>query len=417
MRIGVDLRAMQVGHQLRGIGEVLRQACVQLDRRLPATDAFVGFHDPPGPPVGPVLQRVLPSGRPATTVDMPPAAGRLGRVRDNLSPEQVATMGEACDVLLQFDFQLGVPSSVPTVLVVHDQIPLVLGDRYPATYWPHYGAARRAGLGHRVAAERALRRKVYERNLANGLRRAAHVVANSAHTARTTLDFAHEHGVSDLDDRLQVALLGHEPPSEVAPLNVMERDRVEALGLDRTPYLLYVGGVDDRRRVDLLVAAFNELRARGRELGLVLAGDSFATVSGIGVERTRQAVATSSYRHDIHLLGFVSEAERAWLYGRAAAVAFPSEHEGFGLPVIEALAVGAPVVAFEGTAVDEVCGPNGELVAPGWRPLADGLDRVLARPSDERERLAAAGRAWAAGFTWDALGAALAGHVEAHRPT
>lgn len=416
MRVGIDLRAMQVGHQFRGIGEVLRQACRQLDGRLPPGDEVVGFHEPPGPSVGGLLPALFTSGRTTSLVDVPPAAGRLGRLQDNLSPEQVACFASSCDVLLQVDFQLGVPLGVPTVLVVHDQIPYLLGDRYPDIYWPTYGAARRAGLGHRSALERSLRRRIYERNLTNALVRAAHVVANSAHTGRTTLAFARDHDVPGLEARLTVARLGLDAGPAPREPNVMERMRFEALGLETTPFLLYVGGVDDRRRIDLLVAAFNDLRARGIDLKLVLAGDSFATVAGIGVASARRAVATSSYAADIHLLGFVSEAERAWLYGRTEAFAFPSEHEGFGLPVLEALGAGAPVVAFDNTSLQEVCGPNCELVAPTWAALAAGVERLLARPADEKALDAAAGREWAAGFTWDTLGAELERHIQELRP-
>ncbi len=421
MRVGIDLRAMQVGHELRGIGEVLRHACRQLDARLPAHHVIVGFHDAPGPPVGALLASLFGSGRATSLVDLPPAAVRWERLRDTVSPAQAAAMAASCDVLLQFDPLLGVPPGVPTVVVVHDQIPLLLGDRYPETYWPRYGAARRRGLPRRAAAERAARRWLYERNLTRALVRAHHVVANSHHTERTTLAFAADHGITDLASRLSVARLGHDPRTEgdadVRGPNVMERARFEALGLDRTPFVLYLGGVDDRRRIDLLVAAFNDLRARGVDLKLVLAGDSFATIDAIGVARTRDAVRRSSYGHDLHLLGYVSPAERAWLYERAEAFAFPSEHEGFGLPVLEALAAGCAVVAFDNTAVAEVAGPNSELVAPDWPALASGIEHLLHRSPETKAADAEAGRVWASGFTWDTLGQELADRIATVTPS
>lgn len=421
MRVGIDFRAMQVGHQHRGIGEVLRNACLQLDHRLPATDEVVALYDEPGPPIAPLLADLFGPDRTTTMVAMPPAAARLQRLqrlRDSLSPEQRQAMVGACDVLVQFDFLLGVPEDLPTVVVVHDQVPILLGDRYPQIYWPHYGVARRRGLPRRVAAERALRRWLYEHNLTNALRRAAHVVTNSHHTARTTLAFAREQGVGGLEPRLSVAPLGCDRPGrdETQP-NVMERTRFEALGLVDTPFVFYLGGVDDRRRIDLLVSAFNNLRAGGIDLKLVLAGDSFATVASVGVETARRALVSSSYAHDIHLMGFVSPAERAWLHGRAGAFVFPSEHEGFGLPVLESLAAGCAVVAFDNTSLPEVCGPNCELVAADWRSLADGIERLLARTPDEKAAGAEAGRAWAAGFTWDTLGQVLAHQLDRLRPS
>ena len=101
MRVGIDFRAMQVGHQFRGIGEVLRNACLQLDQRLPAGDEIVAFHDAPGPPVAPVLAGLFGPDRTTSVVDMPPAAARRHRLRDSLSPDQAKVMAGACDVLVQ----------------------------------------------------------------------------------------------------------------------------------------------------------------------------------------------------------------------------------------------------------------------------------------------------------------------------
>lgn len=419
MRIGIDMRAMQIGHQFRGIGEVLRNACRQIDHRNSSTDEIVVFIDPTGSSVEPIVADVFGSDRPRELIGLPHARRRSKwrRLFDSLSPQQSDLIRSSCDVFVQFDFLLGVPEGVPSVLVVHDQIPILLGDRYPHIYWPHYSVARRSGQPPRTAAARAARRWLYERNLARSLDRARWVLADSQHTAATTLDFARSRGPTALDERLSVALLGQGAARD-APLdlNAMEHARIVGLGLDRSPFVLYMGGVDDRRRIDLLVAAFNDLSARGVELELVLAGDSFASVAGIGVERTRVAIASSSYADHIHLLGFVSGAERAWLYGRAEAFAFPSEHEGFGLPVLEALAAGCPVVAFDNTSMPEVCGPNSELVAADWRSLGAGLERMLNRSAEHKEAAAAHGRAWASRFTWDTIGAALQERIDAVRP-
>lgn len=416
MRIGIDFRAMQIGHQYRGIGKVLRSACLQLAERLPASDEVVAFFDTSGSPVAPLLASLFGPDRTTTLVAMAPAAvglQRVQRLRDSLSPAQVEVLRGACDVLVQFDFLLGVPASPPTVVVVHDQVPILLGDRYPDIYWPHYGVARRSGLPRRAAAERALRRWLYEHSLANALKRAAHVLVDSHHTGQTTLTFAEERAVHRLQARLTVAQLGHGPTggAETEP-NVMERTRFEALGLVDTPFIFYLGGVDDRRRIDLLVSAFNQLRASGNDLKLVLAGDSFATVASVGVESARRALVSSSYTHDIHLLGFVSDAERDWLYHRAEAFAFPSEYEGFGLPVLESLAAGCAVVAFDVPSLQEVCGPNCELVAADWRALAGGVERLMARTIEQKADDAGAGIAWAAGFTWDTLGEALTSCID-----
>ena len=415
MRIGIDFRAMQIGHQYRGIGEVLRNACRELDRRAPATDEFVAFVDPTGLSVAPILEDVFGSDRAVVIVALPHARRRAKwrRVLDSLSPRQSELIRSSCDVLLQFDFQLGVPEGVASVVVVHDQIPIILGDRYPHIYWPHYRVARRSGQPVRTAAVRASRRWLYEQNLARVLGRATWVLADSQHTAQTTTAFARSHGVDDLASRLTVALLGHSAVSgPTEPLNVMEQDRIAGLGLAEVPFVFFLGGADDRRRIDLLVAAFNGLRARGTNFKLVLAGDTFSSVAAVGSEAGRRAIASSSYRHDIHLMGFVTRAERAWLYRTAAAFVFPSEFEGFGLPVLESLALGCPVVAFDNSSLPEVAGPNAELVGESWRELAAGIERLIARDPKQKQIDAVAGQAWAAGFTWETLGLVLADRLD-----
>lgn len=418
MRIGIDFRAMQMGHELRGIGEVLRSACAELDKRLPSADEIVAFTDPRGDSVAGLLDTIFASGRATSEVGLPFTRRRekWRRLFDSLSPVQTEAIQQSCDVLLQFDPLLGATEIIPTVVVVHDQIPLVLGDRYPHIYWPHLGAALRAGMAPRVAADRAARRTLYERALSRALRRASRVIANSAHTAGTTQSFALEHGIADLPERMEVALLGHRPP-DTAPvlLGVMDRARFEGLGLTEHPFLLFIGGADDRRRIDWLVAAFNDLRARETECKLALAGDTFATVDTIGNARAREAVDASSYRDDICLLGYLNNDERTWLYRHAEVFAFPSEMEGFGLPVLEALAHGCPVVAFDNSSLPEVAGPNALLVPEGWRHLARGIDRQLHRGDDDKATGAAAGQAWAEGFTWDPMADALVRAIDAHR--
>ena len=411
MRIGIDYRAMQIGHERRGIGEVLRSASAELDQRLPPDDEIVALVDQRGVSVRPLLADAFPSGRAHREVGLPYTRRRekWRRLFDSLSPAQTEVIEQSCDALLQFDPLLGVADVVPTLVVVHDQIPLLLGDRYPHIYWPHLGPALRAGLAPRVAADRAARRVLYERALTRALARARLVVANSAHTAATTEAFAEQFGIGDLDRRMRVARLGARPPSaEPEPLDVMDQARIDGLGLAETAFVLFVGGADDRRRIDWLVAAFNDRRARGADLRLVLVGDTFASVDTIGSEAARRAVASSSYRDDIFLLGFVSTAERDWLYRHAAVFAFPSELEGFGLPVLEALGHGCPVVAFDNSSLPEVAGPNALLVEEGWRSLANGIDVQMARPPAQQQADAEAGRAWAATFTWEPMATALA---------
>jgi glycosyltransferase involved in cell wall biosynthesis len=106
-------------------------------------------------------------------------------------------------------------------------------------------------------------------------------------------------------------------------------------------------------------------------------------------------------RRRIVLTGYVSDATKAALLGGAEALAYPSLYEGFGLPVLEAMAIGTPVLASNVSALPELVGDAGLLVDPtDAAAIAAGLESLLSDP-DLRARLSARGRVRAGEFTWD----------------
>ena len=130
---------------------------------------------------------------------------------------------------------------------------------------------------------------------------------------------------------------------------------------------------------------------------LVLAGSA-----GYGAHEILARIQASPRRADIELAGYVSDSRLAQLYARAAIFAFPSLDEGFGMPVLEAMAWGVPVITSNGSALKEVAGDAALLVDPRDANSIAGALNALAEDSILRERLAGLGRARAAKFTWDA---------------
>lgn len=164
--------------------------------------------------------------------------------------------------------------------------------------------------------------------------------------------------------------------------------------VERENMVLFVGAIQRRKNVARLVRAFEGMPP---DWTLVLAGAS----DGYGAAEELQAVHNSPRRSSIDLLGYVSDGELNRLYRRARIFAFPSLDEGFGMPVLEAMAHGVPVIASQSSALPEVAGDAALLVDPmDSGALADALWRLATNP-DLRDDLARRGLERARTFTWE----------------
>jgi glycosyltransferase involved in cell wall biosynthesis len=166
-------------------------------------------------------------------------------------------------------------------------------------------------------------------------------------------------------------------------------------GLDR-PYLLFVGTLQPRKNLERLLIAFDRVAAERPELGLALVG-----AGGWQRERLDRALADVCARDRVRLLGYVPDQDLPSLYAGSLGLAFPSLYEGFGLPALEAMACGAPVLTSATSSMPEVVGEAGLLVDPlDVDAIAAGLARLADDPSLRCE-LGRRGLAQAAGFTWE----------------
>lgn len=157
--------------------------------------------------------------------------------------------------------------------------------------------------------------------------------------------------------------------------------------------ILHVGAIQRRKNLIRLVEAFEALPAGWK---LVLAGGS-----GYGEDEVRARIERSPRRGDIERPGYVTPAELEQLYERAAIFAFPSLGEGFGIPVLEAMVRGIPVVTSDRTATAEVAGDAALRVNPlDSSAIAGALERIIESEPLQNE-LRHAGVAQAAKFTWD----------------
>ena len=156
------------------------------------------------------------------------------------------------------------------------------------------------------------------------------------------------------------------------------------------PYLLYVGDADPRKNLPRTIEAFGRCAAGG-DFELLIAGGGAA-----GAGDVREALERTSA--PVRLLGYVPDEDLPALYAGAAAFLFPTLYEGFGLPVLEAMASGTAVLGGSEGSVPEIAGEHAVLVDPrDPAAIADGIGRVLEFPAEARE----AARLHAAEFTWE----------------
>lgn len=171
-------------------------------------------------------------------------------------------------------------------------------------------------------------------------------------------------------------------------------------GLRPAEYVLFTGTLEPRKGVDDLIAAWEDLRPRPK---LVLCGDRGW---GLGAVRTR--IARLERAGDLVVTGFVGATVLAALYRNALLLAYPSRWEGFGLPPLEAMACGTPVVATRAGAIPEVTGDAALLVARGdVAELRSAMARVIASTA-LRDEMRARGLQRAKLFSWERSAALMA---------
>lgn len=173
------------------------------------------------------------------------------------------------------------------------------------------------------------------------------------------------------------------------------------------PYAVAVGSTNARKNLLRMLEAFAEVAVQFPDTDLVVVGAADADEEAIA-----DAVGRLGFADRVHRVGYVPDAELASIVAAARCLVFPSRYEGFGMPVIEAMAVGVPVAASAAPSLDDACG----MAAARFDPLDSGaIAQAVADLLDGGSRvdeLVAAGRAHAARFTWAAAGQSIAEAIE-----
>jgi glycosyltransferase involved in cell wall biosynthesis len=219
--------------------------------------------------------------------------------------------------------------------------------------------------------------------------RADHVIAVSQSTRRDLIEL-----YRTSPDK--VSVLYHGVTADFRPVN--DASQLEAVrqkyGLGNQPFILSVGTIQPRKNYQRLIQAFAELP---EEYSLVIVGSK-----GWDYQLVLNEVVTQGLTHRVHFPGFADDADLPALYSAASLFVYPSLYEGFGLPVLEAMACGTPVVAANRSSLPEVVADAGLLVSPtDVASIAEGMKQVLMDTKLHRS-MAEAGLSRAAKFSWTA---------------
>jgi glycosyltransferase involved in cell wall biosynthesis len=241
-----------------------------------------------------------------------------------------------------------------------------------------------------------------------GLMRAAKVIAVSLATKTDVeglLDIPAEH-IRLIYNAPDPRFFEHEPPTDARAAGpeilVLERRRILERYQITYPFLLYAGTIRPQKNIPRLVEAFAVLRGEleshplYKDLRLVIIGDELSRYPGV-----RRAVVQTRMANAVRFLGFVPFDTLRVFYEAAAAFVFPSLYEGFGLPPLEAMACGTPVVTSNVSSLPEVVDEAAMIVNPeNVFDIARGIKEVLL-DQQLRERLVLAGLHQARRFSWE----------------
>lgn len=373
MKIGIDISSLQGPHRLRGIGYV---ATNFLKNIPPDTETvFVLYADPKGEvPIDEVIANLdlqhityevrLLQEKHSSTKELPGKLKYFSKAIKKFHELLAYSRGDTriketkdLDAFLQLDQSSPLPKlryGKHLYFIAYDVIPYVL----EADYLWSFRTARRQGLSRKAALKCVVRRHLYIKKIRLNSKRATRIFAISKTTQHDFETYVKVPSKKIINITLGLSVLTHNKSTHNGMVN---RYQDTSWGYLPTPtslngeeFLLFIGGADHRRKLEDLVTAFNHLRAENVDVKLVLSGDSMKGPRNISTHSVQNALMDSAYRNDIYFVGFSDDTTRDWLYENALAFVFPSVYEGFGLPVLEAMSYGTPVICYENNAVKEV---------------------------------------------------------------
>jgi len=232
--------------------------------------------------------------------------------------------------------------------------------------------------------------KLHTKRINRIVERADCIITDSENTKKELVDFT---GADE--KRVRVIMLGVDKKFHPVPDKSMVSKVTARYGIN-DEYVLFVGSADEDKNLVRLISAFAAIRSDYPDLQMVLAGGL-----NWGYERLMKRLVEMRIDKGVVCVGFVDDVDLPFLYSGARMLAIPSIHEGFGLPAVEAMACGTPVLCSNVSSLPEIVGDSGIQVDPySTDAVEQGLRRLLGN-DDLVEACVAKGLERARMFTWE----------------
>ncbi len=381
MHIGIDVRPVQKrSSRRRGIGRYTRQLVESVLKANGSRHQFVLYAQKAEVPT-------FEGAHELATLFQLSRPGRLAWVPDLVLLRR-AIRKSRLDVFHAMDL-MAIPKARETAvfLTLHDLIPFI--------YWEQ--TRQSVPIDYALALRYALRR----------VASVDHVITDSVHSKK------------DICERLQFPehLVSVVYPGYHAEFGPRDQEAAatrlaRSYGLN-SPFLFYVGGSDFRKNLAVLIEAFSQIRRLGYGGQLVFAGETF-TWDIPEVREIRRRVAEAGLEDRVLYPGFVPDADLPDFYACCDLFVFPSLYEGFGFPVLEALACQAPVIASRSSSIPEVGGDAVEYFEPTEPTDLVRAFQLVFNDADKKRAMVEKGLQRARLFGWDRAGEQLLGLYESH---
>ena len=382
MRIGIDLRPLQAETKHRGIGKSLEFLMKEI-ARLQIEDDLVFYID--SRVERPEILSIFPKERVIEIRSL--SLTRKKYVRSIFNPwQQIKVSSDDIDVLLQYDATMGIPSNIPTVVIFHDLIPYIFHEEEKKL-------AKEAPLKRRLKNQ--LAGAAYWQQYNRFLKRYKNASTIIAISEASKNDYMHHFPRFD-NQRIVTIPHGVNESFFIKKAQKLSPYLKEKI---TKPYFLYVGGIDYRKNIMGLVRDFLEARL-SHNIQLVLVGKEFSLqeqLDDLGWSKTIGQYP-ANFKKDIIRPGFIEHDDLIALLSNARAFVFPSRYEGFGMPLLEAMAVGCPVITYGNSSLKEVVGSHGSVISDG-ESFTPVIKKILTHPDEFLKKIPGA-RKKAGNFTW-----------------